>query len=191
MRVLSILVLAAVLAVAGCSGGDDEPPAAAREQSTATVDAAEQPAATAEAPTQGEGAGRTAKAPPKDKGAARERNGTRIKVGPSDFGRMLFDSRNQAIYIFENDSEDESVCYGECAEAWPPVFADGRPVAGKGVDADLLGTLERRNGRRQVTYAGRPLYYYAHEAPGEVRCHNVNLNGGFWWVVGPDGERRP
>jgi hypothetical protein len=24
-----------------------------------------------------------------------------------------------------------------------------------------------------------------------VRCHNVNLNGGLWWVVGPDGKRRP
>jgi predicted lipoprotein with Yx(FWY)xxD motif len=187
MRVLSILVLAALLAVAGCGGDDDETPATAREEPAEPVEAAE----TAEAPPEDENDGRTAKVPPKDKGAARERNGTRIKVGPSDFGQMLFDSRNQAIYIFEDDSEDESVCYGECAKAWPPVYTDGRPVAGKGVDADLLGTLERRNGRRQVTYAGRPLYYYAHEAQGEVRCHNVNLNGGFWWVVGPDGERRP
>jgi hypothetical protein len=29
------------------------------------------------------------------------------------------------------------------------------------------------------------------EGPGEVRCNNVNLNGGYWWVVGPDGRRRP
>ena len=35
----------------------------------------------------------------------------------------------------------------------------------------------------------KPLYYYAHEGPGEVECHNVNLNGGFWWAVGADGER--
>jgi len=51
--------------------------------------------------------------------------------------------------------------------------------------------VKRRDGRLQVTYAGKPLYFYAHEAPGEVRCHNVNLNGGLWWVVGPDGKRRP
>ena len=50
--------------------------------------------------------------------------------------------------------------------------------------------VERRGGERQVTYAGRPLYYYVNEGPGEVRCHNVNLNGGLWWVVGPDGQRR-
>ena len=35
-----------------------------------------------------------------------------------------------------------------------------------------------------MTYAGKPLYFYAHEGPGEVRCHNVDLNGGLWWVVG-------
>ena len=42
-----------------------------------------------------------------------------------------------------------------------------------------------------MTYAGQPLYFYDHEGPGEVRCHNVNLNGGLWWVVGPSGKRRP
>jgi predicted lipoprotein with Yx(FWY)xxD motif len=104
---------------------------------------------------------------------------------------MLFNSKRQAIYIFENDRENRTVCYDECAEAWPPVFTDGDPVAGKGVDAALLGTIERRDGKSQVTYAGQPLYYYAHEGPGEVRCHNVDLNGGLWWVVGPDGKRRP
>src|SRR3712207_1299510 len=101
---------------------------------------------------------------------------------------MLFDSKDQAIYVFERDSRQRTVCYGECAEAWPPVYAGGAPVAGEGVNSELLGTVERRDGRRQVTYDGRPLYYYAHERPGEVRCHNVDLNGGLWWVVGADGD---
>jgi predicted lipoprotein with Yx(FWY)xxD motif len=102
---------------------------------------------------------------------------------------MLFDRRRQAIYIFENDPKGKTVCYGECAAAWPPVLTNGKPVAGKGVDARLLGTVRRRGGGRQVTYAGKPLYFYAHEGPGQVLCHNVNLNGGFWWVVGRDGKR--
>ena len=71
---------------------------------------------------------------------------------------------------------------------WPPVLTPDEPAAGKGVDGSLLGTTERRDGETQITYGGRPLYYYAHEPPGEVRCHNVDLNGGFWWVVGRDGE---
>ncbi len=104
---------------------------------------------------------------------------------------MLFDSDRQAIYVFEKDPEGETVCYGECAEAWPPVLTDGKPLAGDGVKRSLLGTINRRDGKQQVTYAGKPLYFYAHEQPGEVRCHNVNLNGGLWWVIGPDGKRRP
>jgi predicted lipoprotein with Yx(FWY)xxD motif len=115
--------------------------------------------------------------------------GTRIVVGRSDFGRMLFDSKRQAIYIFQRDRRKKSNCYGDCAAAWPPVYTRGKPRAGKGVHSSLLGSIRRRGGRRQVTYAGKPLYYYAHEGPGEVECHNVNLNGGFWWAVGADGER--
>ncbi len=125
--------------------------------------------------------------PPAGKAAAR---GTRITLRDSEFGTMLFGANRQAIYIFQNDSKGKTVCYGECARAWPPVFTKGRPKAGRGVRASLLGTVKRRNGRRQVTYAGRPLYFYAHEGPGEVRCHNVDLNGGLWWVVGPNGRRR-
>ncbi len=43
----------------------------------------------------------------------------------------------------------------------------------------------------QVTYAGHPLYYYVNEGKNEVRCHNVNLNGGRWFVVTPSGEPAP
>ena len=69
------------------------------------------------------------------------------------------------------------------------MFTEGEPLAGDGTDAGLLGTTKRRDGKLQVTYAGKPLYSYAHEKPGEVKCHNVNLNGGVWWVVGADGKR--
>ena len=118
-------------------------------------------------------------------------SGTRIFLAESRFGRMLWGPKRQAIYIFERDARDRTRCYGECANAWPPVYTKARPVAGPGVKSSLLGSIRRRDGRRQVTYAGKPLYYYAHEGPGQVLCHDVNLNGGLWWVVGADGKRRP
>jgi predicted lipoprotein with Yx(FWY)xxD motif len=117
--------------------------------------------------------------------------GTTISLRDSEFGSMLFGPKRQATYVFQRDGRKLSRCYGACARAWPPVYTTGRPVAGPGVRASLLGTTRRRDGRLQVTYRGRPLYYYAHEGPGQVRCHNVFLNGGLWWVVGPDGRRRP
>ena len=120
---------------------------------------------------------------------ATSRKGVAVVVSDSEFGRMLFDSKRQAIYVFQRDRRNRSRCYGECARAWPPVYTKGKPQTPRGVKSSL-GTIRRRNGRLQVTYAGRPLYYYAHEGPGEVECHNVNLNGGFWWVIGPNGKRR-
>ncbi len=162
-------VLCGMLAAAGC--GDDQSSSADREMPETASASMQQPES---APT---------------KRAVRSR-GVTITVRGSEFGRMLFNSQRQAIYVFENDRRDKSACYGDCARAWPPVFSGGEPQAGTGVKRALLGTVRRRSGRRQVTYAGKPLYYYAHEAPGEVRCHNVDLNGGFWWVIGPDGKRR-
>jgi predicted lipoprotein with Yx(FWY)xxD motif len=80
-----------------------------------------------------------------------------------------------------------SQCYGDCAAAWPVYFAKGTLRAGTGVKQSLLGTVRRRDGRRQVTYNGWPLYYYAHERAGEVKCQNVVTHGGTWLVVRPNG----
>jgi predicted lipoprotein with Yx(FWY)xxD motif len=123
--------------------------------------------------------------------AAASADGTKITVRASDFGSMLWAPGRQAAYMFENDRRNKSRCYGRCAKAWPPVLTEGRPRARRGVDPKLLDTTKRRNGDRQVTYAGRPLYTYAHEGPGQVFCHDVRLNGGYWWVLGPEGEPRP
>jgi predicted lipoprotein with Yx(FWY)xxD motif len=118
-------------------------------------------------------------------------SGAKLTVRPSDFGSMVWGPKRQAAYVFDRDGRRLSRCYGSCAKAWPPVFTRGRPVAGDGVRASLLGTARRRGGALQVTYAGRPLYTYAHEGPDRVECHNVNLNGGLWRVVGPGGNPRP
>ena len=122
---------------------------------------------------------------------AAEASGTKISAHGSDFGQIIWGPKRQVVYMFENDGPKKPRCYGACAKAWPPVLTKGRPAAGRGVDSELLGTAKRRNGDRQVTYDGKPLYYYAHEGPGEVLCHDVDLNGGFWWVLGPDGEPQP
>jgi predicted lipoprotein with Yx(FWY)xxD motif len=171
MEKASVVLVLGVLALAACGDDDDS-------------GASKKPPPRAAATTMDDAAR-------KDGGATRARKGTTITVGDSEFGTMLFDSRKQAIYIFQRDRNDQTVCYGECAVAWPPVLTKGEPNAGDGVRRSLLGSIERRDGKRQVTYAGKPLYFYAHEQPGEVRCHNVDLNGGLWWVVGPDGKRRP
>jgi predicted lipoprotein with Yx(FWY)xxD motif len=93
------------------------------------------------------------------------------------------------VYVFELDRKDRSNCTSaDCVKAWPPVLTNEPPSAGAGVNDGLLGTIRRSDGMLQVTYNGRPLYFYEHEAPGEIKCHDVNLHGGLWWVVTPRGE---
>ena len=177
MARIALLLVSGVFALASCGDEDDSSPAGAAPPK-------EDAAKKADTETTPDGAAR------KGGAATSATKGATITIGDSSFGSMLFDSNKQAIYIFEKDPQGDTVCYDECAAAWPPVFTKGEPKAGKGVKDSLLGTVRRRDGRLQVTYSGKPLYFYAHEAPGEVRCHNVNLNGGLWWVVGPDGKRR-
>lgn len=117
--------------------------------------------------------------------------GRTVKVVPSRFGRILADARGQAVYLFAKEKRGRSECYGACARAWPPVLTKGRPRAGRGAKASLLGTTRRRDGTRQVTYRGRPLYYYVDDRPGRVLCHNVSEFGGLWLVVRPNGRPAP
>lgn len=116
------------------------------------------------------------------------RSGTEVVAADSQYGSVLFDSHQQAIYYFDKETSDTSRCYGACAEAWPPVLTEGDPRAGDGADAKLLGTTERDDGSTQVTYNGHPLYYYVDDPRGEVLCHGVVEFGGVWLAVDPGGE---
>ena len=118
-------------------------------------------------------------------------DGTKVVLGESQFGRILFDSNRQAIYMFDRETGRRPRCYGECAAAWPPVYAKGTPRVGAGLKKSLLGTTRRRDGRKQVTYGGHPLYFYAHEDPGVVLCHDIEEYGGLWLVLRRSGKPVP
>ena len=112
-----------------------------------------------------------------------------LKAGSSSYGKVLYDGRGFVVYAFTRD-HGRSACYGACAKAWPPYFAPkGTPPAGAGARGSLLGTVKRTNGRRQVTYAGRPLYYYVGDTkPRQILCQDVLEYGGRWLIVRPSGK---
>ena len=119
---------------------------------------------------------------------ASARSQATLTVRSSKYGSILFDGRGRALYAFTRDRRGgPSRCYGACARAWPVYFSGGRLLAGKGVKKSLLGTTKRRDGRRQVTYNGRPLYYYNADKIGQVLCQGVAEFGGTWLVVRPSG----
>lgn len=115
-------------------------------------------------------------------------SGVSITTADSDYGEILFDGDDRAIYLFDKETSPASECYGACADAWPPVLTKGAPQARAGAKASLLGTTRRDDGSTQVTYKGHPLYYYVDDPPGEVLCHDVVEFGGLWLVVQPGGD---
>jgi predicted lipoprotein with Yx(FWY)xxD motif len=179
---LATLSLVLVLALLACGGDDEAEQPAGATTASQTRTAADESAAADDADA-------LARRPDGEEGLRVPAQRARVVANESDFGRVLFDANDQAIYVFEIDGPDQSNCTSdECVRAWPPVLTEETPTAGAGVDAGLLGMIRRDDGALQVTYNERPLYFYEHEGPGEIKCHNVNLHGGLWWVVTPSGD---
>lgn len=111
-----------------------------------------------------------------------------VTVHTSSYGRILFDGRGFVLYTFSHDPRAHSSCSGACATAWPPFLVKRTPSAGPDAKASLLGSVRRADGAIQVTYAGRPLYYYVGDRKaGQILCQSVSEFGGLWLVVRPNG----
>ena len=111
-----------------------------------------------------------------------------VTVRSSPYGRVLFDGAGHVLYGFTHDAHGKSLCTGACARAWPPYVVRARARAGAGVTGRRLATIRRADGSLQVTYFGRPLYYYVGDRrPGQILCQNATEYGGVWRVVRPSG----
>jgi predicted lipoprotein with Yx(FWY)xxD motif len=116
--------------------------------------------------------------------------GAKIAIARSRLGRMLVDARGRTLYLFEKDKGRSSTCYGACASYWPPVTTIGKPRAGLGVHAALLGTTKRRDRKVEVTYAGHPLYLYAGDLKrGDTNGQGLDQFGAGWYVLSPAGKK--
>ena len=104
----------------------------------------------------------------------------------------LTDTEGRALYVFEKDKADSSTCVDACAAAWPPVTSNGAPMAhNAAIDASKLATIARPDGSRQVTYARKPLYYFAQDkASGDTKGQDVKEFGAEWYLLKPNGEKQ-
>jgi predicted lipoprotein with Yx(FWY)xxD motif len=116
------------------------------------------------------------------------RRGATLTTRRTRYGTVLADGRGRILYEFTRDgTANRSRCYGDCAVAWPPFYARGEPRV-RGIASEHLGTTRRRDGRLQVTYRGKPLYYYVTDTrPGQVTCQAIPEFGGTWYVTNRDG----
>ena len=78
---------------------------------------------------------------------------------------------------------------------WPAITTKGKPVAGPGVSARLLGTVFRKGVGTQITYRGHPLYLFD-QMPGQITGEGWFEPGlppwhGIWWLMSPRGYPVP
>lgn len=117
--------------------------------------------------------------------------GTVKTVKSKTFGTILVSAKGRTLYRYTIDRKNSNRCTSDpaCSKYWPPLLvkAGVKPTAGVGVKAAKLGTIKAKNGMRQVTYAGWPLYTFAGDTSSgqtkgqgfEKQWYVVNTNGGL------------
>ncbi len=150
----SLFITAVLLVGCSSSGASASAPAAATAAPASVAPASEAPAS-AEA-SAAAGGGLTVDAKPV--GAA----GTVLVAG----------ANGMTVYSFTKDVKDsgKSNCTTGCIDTWPAltVPAGATPTGGASLTGKL-GTITRDDGTLQVTYNGKPLYFFKNDkAPGDA-----------------------
>ena len=163
---IALLALAAALSTGGCGGGSSSGGASSAET--------------------GASATTTQTVPPNPETSS---SAYVSLASVPKLGLVLTDSNGLVLYGFAADSGTNSACYGRCAQVWPPLITDGPPRPSNGTAASKLGTIERKDGSEQVTYAGHPLYgYRADRKPGEANGNGLDSFGAAWFALKGSGQ---
>src|SRR5262245_4580605 len=101
---------------------------------------------------------------------------------------VLVDSNGMTLYLFIPDGTGPvSTVPAEFKPNWPPVVANGAPLAGTGLDGAKLGVQPQPDGAHQVTYNGHLLYTFINDkAPGDANGQGLGPNS--WFVLNAAGD---
>jgi predicted lipoprotein with Yx(FWY)xxD motif len=111
-----------------------------------------------------------------------------VTAHASRFGKVLFDGRGRALYLFKRDKGSRSTCSGACAKAWPPLLTGRAP---KAASRPREPARHHQAGRRHPPGHLRrtsALPLPRDKKPGQVNCENAVNFGGRWLVVSPAGK---
>jgi predicted lipoprotein with Yx(FWY)xxD motif len=114
----------------------------------------------------------------------------KLQLRHTRLGSILVDSSGFTVYRFSKDNGSRNTCMSsrECAATWPALTSSGRPTAGAGVRSSLISTISLPGGKRQVTYAGHPLYRYGPASErAETSYAGARQFGGTWMAVSASG----
>ena len=129
----------------------------------------------------------TTAAPAAGSGAA-----TMQTANVSGVGTVLVNAQGDTLYVLTAEKGDKVTCTNAtgCTSVWPATELPSgmtHAVAGSGVQASLVGTVNASGGSR-VTYASYPLYTYSGDnGSGVANGKGISSFGGTWWPVSPAG----
>jgi len=110
----------------------------------------------------------------------------------SSYGKILVNSKGFTLYLWTKDKNDKSACSGGCLAVWPFVLVSGKPTAGPGVNAKLLGTITvkvKGKTEHEVTYKKHPLYTFVSDVKaGIISGEGSKAFPPVWWLVSPAGN---
>lgn len=121
---------------------------------------------------------------------ARRASGSTVQLRETLLGKIVANSAGFTLFDFSKDKRNKDACQsvGGCTSVWPPLLTSHMPTAGSGLSASKLGTITLSNGKKQVTYYGRPLYLYTGDKnPGETSYVGASEFGGTWLAVNAKG----
>ncbi|WP_017495950.1 hypothetical protein [Flavobacterium sp. WG21] len=108
-------------------------------------------------------------------------------------GSYLSDKDGKSLYFFATDAKGQASCTGGCEAVWPPFYVDNLTAEklSSGLTLTDFATITTTSGKKQLTYKGWPLYYYAPsingtntpETAGQTTGDGV---GGVWFIAKPD-----
>lgn len=106
-----------------------------------------------------------------------------VKVSSQTIGSMgkVLVSGGKALYVL---SPSGNGCDSACLAIWPAltVHSGSKASAGTGVTKSKLGVTTDAKGAHQVTYGGKPVYFFVEDTKGTVKG-NISDEWGKWTAV--------
>ena len=106
-----------------------------------------------------------------------------LGVGARDTLGNVITADRMTVYVYTLDKPGESVCYDICAMNWPPLLVTRTPTVAGSLPGRLASTT-RKDGSKQLTYNGQPLYLYIEDPPNTDQANGQNVDQ-QWFVVKP------
>ena len=114
----------------------------------------------------------------------------------SGVGSVLVDSKGFALYSPTQEQTGTIHCTASCTAIWIPLTLSqgvSSPTASSSL-MSKLGTIVRPDGKKQVTFDGKPLYRFAPDgSPGKVTGNGASDQFGsrnFTWHVVSSGKTK-